>query len=293
MYKVRYQLSQSFLDTEFVLTGKTREPFGYVSFDPEMITPEQRALLAEYSATVQVNIGTAHFSELGHFVYQPPNVPVKPPFGNFDTAHIRFVPIMFKAEPSLDEVFAICRNMIDEYKAALPFFEAGKVEYERLIAERKAEQARLAALQAIEREAQEKASAEAREAKRIARATINWREDGTAIVNLHEALFAAADLERDSRFKSWARKVQSIDKAQTNGYSFVGDWIADQTIEVKREYGVYLLASATGSNRRQTTHYAVVVMDENGVLTNTGISTDDKDRGWALRIRDDVARLLK
>jgi len=93
----------------------------------------------------------------------------------------------------------------------------------------------------------------------------------------------------DSRFRSWAKRVDSVDFSKQNGFCFEGEFVPDGTVEYTP--GVYLVATVTGSLMYQTTHYSVVRVKADGVEVLAPYTTD-RERGWALRIRDGVAALL-
>lgn len=111
--------------------------------------------------------------------------------------------------------------------------------------------------------------------------------------NLIKSLIEAADAKQDSRWRRWAKVVEDVDKRQSNGFCFLGDFIANGTVEISNDKPlVVLLATTDGSRRYQTITYNVLVIHPDGRIEKTGITTDDNARGWALRIRDRVAELL-
>ena len=102
-----------------------------------------------------------------------------------------------------------------------------------------------------------------------------------------------AGLETDSRWKRWAKFVDRVDSTQVGGYAFVGPFIDDGTLECSvPQARVILCASVTGSRKYQITTYGVVILRPDGSLESAAIGTDDSRKGWALRIRDDVAALV-
>jgi hypothetical protein len=114
--------------------------------------------------------------------------------------------------------------------------------------------------------------------------------------NLQDELMKVAEEmtgeTRDSRFKSWAKTVGKVDAKARNGYAFSGEWINEGTTEMEIEPRVFLVHFNHGSRKYTTGEYAIVTMDADGELHATDIMTDDRERGWALRIRDQVAALL-
>jgi DNA-binding FrmR family transcriptional regulator len=277
---INYTLSQAALEREYIETGKRSFSQKALVINDEELTPDQRQILLPYKNAFGVsNV------YLNTFEFVPPSKSVV----GVSEARKNSKPVVFEAAPSIEEAFEHIQRMTAENAEIQRQIEASKPEYERLkklLIEERAERELQQQLEK-ERKHQEKI-----EAKRQA-ALIPWKENGTAIVNLYECVFAASLLERDNRFNAWVRRIESIDPTANNGYCFVGPWIQDKTIEIKRgETMVLLVAAATGSRRSQTTEYRVVVLDESGILQLTDIATDDTDRGWALRIRDDIAKLL-
>ena len=112
-------------------------------------------------------------------------------------------------------------------------------------------------------------------------------------MNLHDALWAASRLEADSRFPNWVKRIIGINEDIDNGYCFEGAFINDRTVQIELEPAVYLVAATSGSRKHQHTTYRVVFMGKTGELHLSNIETDNTDAGWALRIRDQVADLLK
>lgn len=117
------------------------------------------------------------------------------------------------------------------------------------------------------------------------------------IRNLYDELLQAVkehDPRRaqDFRFGSWVKAVTSVDRQGSDGYAFKGEFIPRGTIEVKAKPAVYLVMTTNGSRKYTVNHYSVVQMSADGQLTVTDIYTTNQERGWALRIRDRVWRLL-
>ena len=104
---------------------------------------------------------------------------------------------------------------------------------------------------------------------------------------------SAAGHKQDHRFNPWAKPVKRVDMSLSNGYCFIGDFVPDGTIEVEIKPTVFLVMTSSGSRKYQVNCYNIVVMDAEGNLTATDIQTDGQTRGWALRIRQQVADLLK
>lgn len=96
----------------------------------------------------------------------------------------------------------------------------------------------------------------------------------------------------DGRFKSWVKQVTSIDELATGGYAFVGPFLATGTVDVSTPM-VLVTATTRGSQKYHTTTYNVLLLNQEGDLAITDIATTDKERGWALRIRAQVADLVE
>lgn len=283
---IGYYVSKEYLDNEFVQTGQRGQAYRFLLIKPEDLAPAQRKALLDYQSVCS-NMGMSVFSNsisLHRFVL----IPTDPSPFNVSRPRIAERPIYLDAEPSLDEVFERLAERITEYSEASRLMELELIRYEQLKAELATKQAA-----AHEKRHEEDLQRErAKKQERLARATIPWECDGKAVVNLHEAIFAASGLVRDSRFKSWVKEVTGIDTSKDTGYSILGGFVPDRTVEVECGKHIYLVAAQTGSRRYQTTEYVVVVMDANGTLSLTDIETDDTDAGWALRIRKDLQALL-
>jgi len=115
------------------------------------------------------------------------------------------------------------------------------------------------------------------------------------IRNLYtEALALIAEAEgskHDTRFKAWIKKVTAVSPKGVGGYAFVGDFVRTGTIDIEGPI-VLLAATVRGSMKYHTTTYNILILDSLNHLSITDIRTNDKEQGWALRIRDQVAALL-
>ena len=99
--------------------------------------------------------------------------------------------------------------------------------------------------------------------------------------------------KQDYRFRPWVKTVDSVDREKSDGYCFNGKFINDGTTEIEVKPRLFLVMTSSGSRRYQQQHYNVIAMDEFGNLSATNIHTDNNKPGWALRIRDATAALLK
>lgn len=115
----------------------------------------------------------------------------------------------------------------------------------------------------------------------------------TQIRELEKEALAASGLPLDHRFKKWVKWVDAVDLKGQDGYAFKGELVKSGTVEV--EVGrprILLVAATSGSAKYQTTHYRALRFEADGTLTPTDVKTDNGKDGWALRIRDAVARLV-
>ncbi len=109
---------------------------------------------------------------------------------------------------------------------------------------------------------------------------------------LWDEIFKVSGLGHDHRWKHWIKEVAKVDTSKSDGYAFEGPFVKDGTVEIEIKPTLYLVASETGSAKYHSCDYRVVAMDAQGDLSKTEIGTDGEP-GWALRIRDQVAALLK
>ena len=111
--------------------------------------------------------------------------------------------------------------------------------------------------------------------------------------DLLDTVKAERPKEVDSRFQTWAKDVEAVDCQNPTGYAFKGTFVGSGTVEIEAEPKVFLVKTAAGSMRYHYNYYHVIVMDSEGNLKLTSIHTDGKTKGWALRIRDEVAKLVE
>ena len=189
------------------------------------------------------------------------------------------------------DVWAIVDQMLSQVSTVREQVAAYQIEQERKRAEARVEQERRK-VEFLAQQEQKRLEREEAARKAVERANnIVWNAEGKAVVELLDALQIVSGDEQDSRFANWAKEVTSITSDET-GYGFEGKWVNAGSVEVERKVHVYLLASTSGSRKNQTTTYRVVLMNADGKLERTDITTTNKTPGWALRIRDRVAALL-
>lgn len=118
------------------------------------------------------------------------------------------------------------------------------------------------------------------------------KEVGTWFKTLIHIAEEAAGHQQDHRFSPWVKFVDRVsDKA--DGYAFEGAFVQEGTTEMVIKPRVFLAMTSSGSSKYQTKHYNIIVMDAEGNLTATDIHTTSKTKGWALRIRSQVADLVE
>lgn len=293
--QVNYQLSAEGRNKQFIETGRRPLSNQAISYDDTDLTPEQRQISIDAPRT-----GIVKLLRLATLDITPATIPNEIPrhangaikrFGA-EKPELKATDLKFDAEPDRDAVFAILKIMTERAALLAPelAFEKERYDAYKLLENEAIEKFRIEDKAKQERLNAEKAAR--KEAERQALLNIEWREDNTAIHNLHDAIFVASGLKKDSRFNSWIKRINAVDMTKENGYCFEGGWINDQTVVAKREPAVFLAASTTGSRQYRDTNYVIVVMTAEGKLEKTEIATDDTDRGWALRIREQVAALL-
>jgi len=225
---------------------------------------------------------------------------VRPSFGNVVTLRTHRIERLrsfksVKSEIVSTDYIADASLTLDE---ALAHISASQAELQRLQDEIQPELDDIAAKIRADKEAEQRLKAAEQQRKEQAAAgrleaakTIAFA-NGSSVVNLAEQVRLVSGLSFDSRYNSWIKRVDSIDRASTNGYMYEGDFVNDGTQEVQDKPAVFLIASRTGSRKHNSTDYRVVTL-RNGNLELTDIQADDgKDSGWALLIREQIQALL-
>jgi len=96
----------------------------------------------------------------------------------------------------------------------------------------------------------------------------------------------------DHRFRGWVKIIEKVDPEGKNGWAFEGRFLKSGTVEMEDGRYVLLVKTTNGSRRYRDSWYSVVILEPDGSLTWTGITTDDHP-GWALRIRDRLLALVQ
>lgn len=103
-------------------------------------------------------------------------------------------------------------------------------------------------------------------------------------------IILTADLPIDDRAPRWAKYIDQVDTAKRDGWMFIGEFINDGTVEVVLDKPCLILAQSSVTDDKMRSGYlryfALVILLTDGDLHPTGIKTDDRRGGWALRLRD-------
>ena len=282
-----YRPSQVLCDKEFIDTGSPYHTVGPVNakltaprqivIDDATLMPEDRALIVAFRKLQGQGFGMIELGRMAIFHSFP-----------FSMPSIRVEPVLWDYVPTAEIIMLQIGLMLEDYALIESDWQAQvnawQVQHERVQAKAQAERDRI-----TEESRQQQIQ---REQDRLAASVINWKPDGTAICNLMDVLYSAADLNPDTRFANWVKEVVAVNRQREGGYMYDGDFLMSGTVEIKRKPHVYLVTCSHGSRRHKTTEYRVVLMDGEGVLHRTEIATDNSTLGWALRLRDQIQALL-
>lgn len=101
----------------------------------------------------------------------------------------------------------------------------------------------------------------------------------------------------DRRFKHWAKILTGVDKNNSTGYCFQGDFVplSDRKRDVKREFNegdLILFYSETGSRSRYTPRVILYIVEQSELreIYNHKCSSLN---GWALEVRDEIAQIVE
>lgn len=78
----------------------------------------------------------------------------------------------------------------------------------------------------------------------------------------------------------WRKKVEGLNKALTNGYSIVGDFVQAGTTYY--EPGLYLDCDVQGSRKNHRKHYVLFRIGDEGLLKTIATCGDARD--WAVQL---------
>lgn len=98
----------------------------------------------------------------------------------------------------------------------------------------------------------------------------------------------------ERRSKAWLKVLDSVDREISNGYAFVGRFIQfDATAEL--EAGTHLMSyrAPTGGQGRVYRHLVTLYRVDPDGLTEVQEWDLGDGKGWALRVRDEIADLIE
>ncbi|QIZ72823.1 hypothetical protein [Oxynema aestuarii] len=87
---------------------------------------------------------------------------------------------------------------------------------------------------------------------------------------------------------NWGKKVEDLDKTQTDGYSILGDFISDIDCVATHEPGLYLYCEKKGRRKGQENRlYTLFVLEAHGeVRVLREVKTASKD--WAIELWPEI-----
>ena len=97
----------------------------------------------------------------------------------------------------------------------------------------------------------------------------------------------------DDRHKCWRKLLTHVDREQSNGYAFVGDWLrAGERAEV--EVGSLILCyDEVGSRKNWCPVVRLLKVEVDNDLEEVfHWEGNFRERSWALAVRDDIAAIL-
>lgn len=292
MLYVQYYLTEEFCSQEFIQTGERPSMLQTFELDEKQLGEQDRAHL--------VLLGWDKLVDDGKIRMFGREKPMLKTFelvagnGMLGRPRVEGRNVQLSYYASLHDILFYIGRMVGSKEAAELRLPGATAEWE---------QAREAHRRQREEENRQRSEAEAarraekerlKEERRQQFADIQWDDDGKTAWDLYEALFAVAQVDRDSNKKGhFAKRVTGIDRSKKDGYMFLGEWVGRGLQEIEKGYKVYIVAGVTGSRKYPTTEYAVVIMDEDGTLRQTDIVTNtDVPGSWAMRIRERVEQAL-
>lgn len=94
----------------------------------------------------------------------------------------------------------------------------------------------------------------------------------------------------DSRFKQWAKTVERVNKEESTGYAFIGDFVRIGS-KVELEVGTHVMEFGNFGSR--SNHLPSVRLSR---VTFDGLKTvkefDELNKKWALDVRDEIANIV-
>lgn len=99
--------------------------------------------------------------------------------------------------------------------------------------------------------------------------------------------------KQHSRKKSWRKLLTSVDRSQSNGYAFVGDWLTPAEKAEVPAGSLILCYDESGSRKNWYPRIRVLRVESDGELTEVyQYEGDTNERSWALSVRDKIADLI-
>jgi hypothetical protein len=96
----------------------------------------------------------------------------------------------------------------------------------------------------------------------------------------------------DDRHKCWRKLLEKVDREQSNGYAFVGEWLRAGERE-ELEVGSFILCyDETGSRKYKRPVVHLFKVGENNLDEVFRWEGNFGERSWALAVRDDIAAIL-
>jgi hypothetical protein len=96
----------------------------------------------------------------------------------------------------------------------------------------------------------------------------------------------------DDRHKCWRKLLEKVDREQSNGYAFVGEWLRAGERE-ELEVGSFILCyDEAGSRKYKRPVVHLFKVGENNLDEVFRWEGNFGERSWALAVRDDIAAIL-
>lgn len=109
---------------------------------------------------------------------------------------------------------------------------------------------------------------------------------GKSIVEIPESF--------DSRFKSWRKLLENVDRSKSNGYAFEGVWLKGGT-KAEIVAGSYVLGYDEEGSRNRCYPHITLWKENNGNLESVfdWAGTKHLQKDWALNVRDKIADIVE
>ena len=100
------------------------------------------------------------------------------------------------------------------------------------------------------------------------------------------------DFVKDGRFKRWAKILTNVDLSKKNGYAFEGKFIRFYGNVELEEGDILMLYEEEGSRKYHSLLIRLYIV-KNGELEEIYSHKCDSIYGWALEVRDEIAKILE